>query len=196
MKEYDPIIYILSGMGTAPIIKTFNDLGVDYYSMKPISLNVIVKNLKTLIMQRNPGAFSSDFSQDSGKSAEGLKQDILEDTVKTILLCFGLLPHRTSTKCVTDALILHTNSLDANPLLTKVLYPQIAAKYGLNSSSVEKNIRNAISQMQMNGTEPFNEIFSYSTRKRITNGEFLSVMSDYIKKRIHGHTHSGQGAST
>ena len=94
------------------------------------------------------------------------------------------MPHRTSSKCILDALVLRMNSLDPNPLLTKVLYPQIALKYSLSNTSVEKNIRNAISQMQMNNTEIFNEIFSYSTKGRITNGEFISVMSDYINKRM------------
>jgi len=38
--------------------------------------------------------------------------------------------------------------------------------------------------MQKSKTEMFSEIFSYSTKEHITNGEFLSVMSDYIRKRV------------
>jgi two-component system response regulator (stage 0 sporulation protein A) len=195
MKEYDPLIYILSGLGTDPVIRTLNELGVDYYSMKPVPLSVIVQNLKTLLNQRGPCAFSPDPSEGSGKPAGGLMQKTLDDAIKTILLRFGLLPHRTSTKCVLDALVYYINSHEPNPLLTKVLYPQIAARHGLNHSSVEKNIRNAISQMQMNNTDAFNEIFSYSTRGRITNGEFLSIMSDYLKKHMEGSVAFANGDS-
>jgi len=193
MKEYDPMIYILSGLGTDPIIRELNELGIDFYSMKPVALSVIVQNVHKLIRQRDPRAFSLAPSEDSRKNAGVLKQELLENTIKNTLLRFGLLPHRTSSKCVLDALVLYTNSAASIPLLTKVLYPQIAIRYGLNSSSVEKNIRNAISQMKMNNTEAFNEIFSYSTKENITNGEFLSVMTDHINKRMKVSSYSIQG---
>jgi len=186
MKEYDPLIYILSGFGTDPVVRTFNELGVDYYSMKPVSPSVVVRNLRTLIHQRDSHAFSSDACGDSERIEAVLIQETLEETIKCILLRFGLLPHRASTECVLDALVLYTNSSESNPLLTKFLYPQVAQRHNLSGISVEKNIRHAITQIQKRNTELFQEIFSYSTKGRITNGEFLSVMSDYVSKSMKG----------
>jgi len=181
MKDYEPIIYILSGLGTDPIIRALNELGIAFYSMKPVSMSVIIQNLKILINQQNPHAF---FIEDNRKNAGGIKQEILEDETKDILLQLGIMPHRISSKCVMDALVMYMCSSDPIPVLTKVLYPQIAEKYGINNSSVEKNIRDAISLIQRNKTDMYNAIFSYSTKENITNGEFLSVMSAYISKNV------------
>jgi len=178
MKEYDPIIYILSGLGTDSIVKALNELGVDFYSMKPVSMSVVVRNLNALINQRNKNKSFSALADDSAK------QEILEDVTKYTLRNLGIMPHRISSKCITDALLMYMYNSEPNPVLTKVLYPEVAKKHGINSSSVEKNIRNTISQMQKNKTEMYNEIFSYSTKENITNGEFLSVMSDYINRFV------------
>jgi len=186
MKEYDPIIYILSGLGTDSIIKAFNELGVDFYSMKPVSMSVVVNNLKMLIKQRDNSNNNSPetfvVSDENGESIKGEKQRLLEDIIKDTLLHLGVMPHRISSKCVTEALLLYICNPEPSPLLTKVIYPAIAKKYNINSSSVEKNIRETISQMQRDKNEIYDEIFFYSKNRRITNGEFLSVMSDYINK--------------
>jgi len=182
MKEYVPIIYILSALGTGSIVKTLNELDIDFYSMKPVSVNVIMCNLNTLIKQRGNAEIFSAVDGESAK--EAVRQELLEYTVKNVLLKLGAMPHRTSSKCVTDALVLYTHKPESFSTLTKALYPQIGSKYGLSNSSVEKNIRSAISQIQRNKTEMYSEIFSYSTKERITNGEFISVMSDYISKIV------------
>ena len=182
MKGYNPIIYILSGLGTDLIIKTLNRLDIDFYNIKPVSVSVIMDNLNILIKQLNSEEVITGESKEEEK--ENVKKEMLEDVTKNLLLRFGIKPHRISSKCVIDALVTYTQNPESFSVLTKVLYPRIAEKYGLNNSSVEKNIRNSITQMQENQTEIFKDVFSYSTKKRITNGEFISVMSDYINKNI------------
>jgi len=83
-----------------------------------------------------------------------------------------------------DALMLYLRSDKTFPMLTKDIYPTIAKKYGMSTSSVERNIRRAVGKMQQQKSDTYNEIFSYVTAQHITNGEFLSVMSDYIGKNI------------
>ena len=184
MNKYDPIIYILSGFGTDPIVRALNGLGVDFYSMKPVPMNVIVSNLNTLIEQR--GNAAACFAHDE----DGVKKELAEDIIRSTFLNLGIMPHRISSKCITDALLIYMRDPGSSPLLTKVIYPEIAKKYGLNNSSVEKNIRNAICQMKKNGAGIYNEIFSYSTKGHVTNGEFLSVMADYINKYMRNSRHS------
>jgi len=174
MREYHPIIYILSGLGTDPLVRELNDLGVDFYSMKPVPMRVIIRNLNTLVKHCG----------NAETKIEGMGPELLADTIQHMLLRLGVMPHRVSSKCVEDALRLYTTNPEAFSMLTKVLYPRIAQKYGFQESSVEKNIRSVIAQIQRNKTELYNEIFSYSTKERITNGEFLSVMSAYISRAV------------
>ena len=181
MNEYTPFIYILSGLGTDSIIKALNNLGIDFYSVKPVSTHVIMNNLNALIERHNHAEVTFEGSEEAKSIME---REILENVVKNLLLRFGVMPHRISSKCVMNALVLYAYSPESFPILTKVLYPQIAEEYGLSNSSVEKNIRSAISQIQKNNTEVYSEIFSYSTKGRITNGEFLSVMADYINNIV------------
>ena len=180
MNGYDPVIYILSGMSSTNIIKTLNDLDINFYSMKPVALDVVIQNLITLMRNRSidePERFMSVGASQS-------PQDLISDLVKSVALELGILPHRISAKCTIDALIYYLERPDSIHILTKVLYPQIAEKYGLNYYSVERNIRNAISTMQKADTALYTKIFSYSQNKRITNGEFLSVVSEYISKQV------------
>jgi two-component system response regulator (stage 0 sporulation protein A) len=193
MEGYAPIIYILSGLGADSIVRALNELGIDFYSMKPVLPSVVVRNLNTLTRQRDHHAFFSDTSEENAETGTFLKQDKLEETIKYVLLRFNLLPHRKSTKCVQDALALYMSSSGLNPLLTKFLYPQVAQRYRVSNISVEKNIRNAITQIQKNNTELFRDIFSYSTKRHITNGEFLSIMSDYISKSVKRNNNLAHG---
>lgn len=180
IKDYDPIIYILSGLGTDPIVRALNELCIDFYSMKPVAMSVVVQNLDSLVKQRSGVKTAMAFNAD----ADVARDEMIENAVKNMLLYLGIMPHRTASKCVAEALIIYIDEPGANRMLTKIIYPKIAKKYGLNGPSVEKNIRTAISHAQKTQTLKFNEIFSYSTKKHITNGEFLSVMSDYISKSL------------
>ena len=153
MKGYSPIIYILSGLGTDPIVRTLNELYVDFYSMKPVAISIIMGNINMLIKNRdNLGIISAPAEENEGNK-ENMKAEILKDVIKNLLLRFGIMPHRISSKCVMSALVMYTNSHESFSTLTKGLYPQIAEEYGLSDLSVEKNIRNAISQIQRNKTE-------------------------------------------
>jgi len=173
MRDYTPIIYVLSGMGTDSVVRMLNELGVDYYSMKPVPMNVIVNNLNNLVKQHIK--MDLPIINEDGK---------LENAIKNMFLRLGIVPHHTSSKCITEAMFMYAQNPGLNPSLTKELYPAVAKKHGLSSSSVEKNIRSAISRIQKNKTDMYREIFAYPTKERITNGEFLSVMSDYINKSV------------
>ncbi len=176
MNDYNPIIYILSGLGTDTIIRVLNELHVDYYSLKPVSIEVVVHNLGAMVNKRyQTGAVPE--AADSGLPA---RHESIEECVKGIVRRFGIVPNRVSTHCLVDALIYCLAHLDSDYMLTKTLYPEVAKKHGLNSSSVERNIRHAISQIEKNQSELFRRIFAYSPSRKLTNSEFLSVVTDYI----------------
>jgi len=176
IKGYDPFIYILSGLGTDSIIMELNELNVNFYSMKPVKADVIIRNLNIV------GGYRNIEKTSVSKGDKVVQEDTLEGVIKEVLLRLGMKPHLISSKCVIDSLVIYMNSPESEHGLTKILYPQIAEKYCIYNSSVEKNIRSAVSRMQRNKTELYCEIFAYHTIGRITNGEFLSVMAGYIRK--------------
>ncbi len=172
MENYDPLIYILSGIGTDTYIKALNEMYVDYYSLKPIALESLIQNLKMTLEGRDPNK--------AAKPSSHSYEDDPEESVKAFLRELGMPPHRLSTQCTTDALMFYLHNPSYDRILTKILYPEIAQKYKLNNSSVERNIRTAIAQIQKNNTGLYQSLFSYKNNAKITNGEFLSVASDYL----------------
>ncbi len=180
MRDYRPIIYILSGIGTSNIVKTLNALDVDFYSLKPVSLDIIMQNLNTIVDARAPEK-STAGTQTPVDMA--VPPDTNSQIVKQLTLQLGLLPHRISTLCLNDALLYCMENPNGTHLITKILYPEVARMHGLTGSSVEKNIRQSITTIQKANTATYNRIFSYANGKRITNGEFLSVVTEHIGRQ-------------
>ncbi len=180
MSGYDPLIYMLSGIGTSKIIKTLNALNIDFYSMKPVPLDIVIQNLRTILERQG---IKQPHTVTNTTIETTIQKGSLTDTVKEVVFQLGLLPHRLSAKCTVDALVYYLEHPDCYHVLTKVLYPEIAKKYGLNNLSVERNIRSSIALMQQGNTALFQKIFAYAENKRITNSEFLAVVSEYISRQ-------------
>lgn len=170
MRDYRPVVYVLSGMGTSSIIKALNGLDVDFFSLKPVSLEVIVSNLKNVASRR--GA--------SSKPRRSVTQARTSELIEGLTTQLGIAPHRKSTICVNEALKYCVDNPDGTNLITKILYPEIAKKHGMTSSTVERNIRHAISLIQKARTSTYMRMFAYADGKKLTNSEFLAVVSEYI----------------
>ena len=178
MEGYSPIIYMLSGLGTDSAVKQLNELGIDYYSMKPISMDMVIDTLMTLVKHRR--VLAALAHEPGGENKIAVENDLIEPQVRDLLRRLGIMPHLISFKCVFDAIMMYPRNSEQHVLLSKDLYPQVAKKHNTTSSAVEKNIRYAISQMQKLHTQTYSNLFFYSKAGHITNGEFLSVLSDYI----------------
>lgn len=173
---YTPVIYLLSGLFSNRILQMLNRLDVDYVSMKPVPFDVIIHNLNTLVDKHEPIHLSTPYQP----SAE----DTVTDAVKKLSIQLGAMPHHLSSKCMMDALVYNMEHPTSAHPLTKGLYPEIAKQLNLTGSAVERNIRNAIACIQKARTPLFLKIFSYSENKRITNGEFLAVMTEYLHHQM------------
>ncbi len=177
MPDYNPIIYILSGIGTDLIVKSLSDLNVDYFSMKPVDLKVLHATLREIVAQR------AGLSAAQEKAAAEPAPD-LEETVADIVCRLGILPHLKANQCACCALTYYIrNSTDFHQL-TKALYPEVAKAIHTTPMAVERNLRRAIYHMLQNKTELYKQIFSYYPVEFITNSEFLSIVSNYIKSRM------------
>ncbi len=177
MPGYDPIIYILSGIGADRVIKSLSDLNIDYYSMKPIDLNALHATLRSIVARRE----LLDASRE--ESAEESAPD-LATTVEDIVCRLGILPHLKANQCACSALMYYIQNATDFHQLTKALYPEVAKAIHTTPMAVERNLRRAIYHMLQNKTELYKQIFSYYPVEFITNSEFLSIVSNYIKSRM------------
>ena len=187
MKNYSPIIYILSGIGTQRIITLLNTLNIDFFSLKPVSLEIVIKNLKSVDSQRydvmDPGQ-NQIFTPRGVKSA--VESGDKRRRIEQLTMQLGMLPHRKSTKCINDALVCCAEDPENTQLITKILYPDVAKKNGMKPSAVERNIRQAIEFAQKAKTPTYDLIFAYFPNKKITNSEFLAVITDYLSMKLPG----------
>ena len=182
--NYSPIIYIMSGISTNGIIKALNQLDVDFFSMKPVSIEIIMQNLNAIIKKRAYGHEIGAYDMVASHTRGGSAREEVADRVKALTLQLGVPPHHKSARCMNDALVYCMAHPDGTHLITKVLYPEIAKKNGITTSAVERNIRHAIGVVQKTKTPVYNRIFSYAGSKRVTNAEFLSVVIEYLSMRL------------
>lgn len=174
---YDPIIYILSGIGTDTVITILNELDIDYYNLKPVTIDTIHTNLNNIITAKNRKAVSNIPSCTPPTSGE-----IIDD----VLLHLGLYNNVMYTKFIREALLLYMQDPDYNRMLTKRLYPTIARQYGTTASAVEKNIRLGITHIEEENSELYHTIFPFASKgKKVTNSLLLSMVSGYIFKKIY-----------
>lgn len=185
IKGYNPIIYIVSGIGTDTIIALLNELLIDFYSLKPVRMEVLMHNLRNIISkleERKKAMPPPAPAPSAGPARFPPHMDTTEYRIKTIVYQLGLVPHRKSTIYLIDALLFYIQNPDSNNMITKVLYPEVAKKSGVSGLSVEKNIRSAISKIQSNPTFMFHQIFTHGMDERITNSEFLYMIAEFISR--------------
>lgn len=170
MLSYKPVIYILSGIGSDKMVNMINDLDVDFYSMKPISIPVFIENLNKILRIKS--------KQEPATPLPPV--DTYDQFLAKTLDELGLPAHLKSTKYIFQALQFYQENPDSFNMLTKILYPYIAKKNHTSAAAVEKNIRSGITRMLVENTGAYRKIFRIYLNKNITNGIFLNVISAYL----------------
>lgn len=66
--------------------------------------------------------------------------------------------------------------------ITKWLYPEIASHFNTSCSRVERGIRTVVNFCWQEGNRSFlNEMAGYPLSKKPTSGEFIAILSEYLK---------------
>ncbi len=174
LEGYEPILYILSGLGSDEMVHTLNGLGVDYYSMKPIPAELVIQNIQRITRKRQ------SWVEWDGMQYPGVEEYAEKDAVKQTSIQLGLTPSRISTQYVIEAIKMCMETPENYGLLTKVIYPEIAKKHDATPASVERNIRSAVSQVKKRNTLLSQKIFAHLASEKITNSEFLSLVTEHV----------------
>ena len=112
----------------------------------------------------------------------------LEGMVTAIIHEIGVPAHIKGYQYLREAIILTVQNMDVINAVTKVLYPEVAKRFGTTPSRVERAIRHAIEVAWDRGDiETLQKYFGYtvnSAKGKPTNSEFIAMIADRLQLAI------------
>ena len=146
-------------------------LGAAMFVSKPCNEEALIENLIQL----------------GEASAEELHAPGLEEMVTSIIHEVGVPAHIKGYQYVREAIMITVEDMDVINSVTKVLYPEVAKKFGTTPSRVERAIRHAIEVAWDRGDiEVLQKFFGYTVsniKGKPTNSEFIAMIADCLSLR-------------
>lgn len=109
----------------------------------------------------------------------------LEAMVTAIIHEIGVPAHIKGYQYLREGIIITVQNMDVINAVTKVLYPEIAKRFGTTASRVERAIRHAIEVAWDRGdVDTLNSYFGYTIhnlRGKPTNSEFIAMIADKMR---------------
>ena len=181
-------VIVLSGFVNAKVIAECSDCGADYFIPKPCDVQALIARIRQLNfgMPRTPGV-GIDFRRDAPQPpADGNLEAVVTDIIHEI----GVPAHIKGYQYLREAIILTIQDMDMINAVTKVLYPEVAKRFGTTPSRVERAIRHAIEVAWDRGdVETLQRFFGYTVsgiKGKPTNSEFIAMIADNLSlKRKH-----------
>lgn len=166
-------IIVLSALSSETFIKKATKLGVNYYMLKPINVNILIKRVCDLFEEEKANNLLIS-KTDSEKE--------IEEKITNIFITVGIPAHIKGYQFLREAIKLAMENPDIINSITKKLYPSIAQRFETSASKVERAIRHAIEVAWSRGKiENINNVFGltvYSNNEKPTNGEFIALVAD------------------
>ena len=193
-----PVFIIETALRMENLVEQAIQNGADYYMMKPVSNQMLIKRMYQLMERRDIPVENINNDRfrmiENFKLGEEQEQDAkqkyacsgdLEMDVTNILLEIGIPAHIKGYQYIREGIIMSFYDRNMLHYITKFLYPSIAKKYKTTSSSVERTIRHAIEVAWRRGSmEILEEIFGNtvcSGKGKPTNSEFMALLTDKIR---------------
>lgn len=177
-----PKVIVVSGFWNERVLSACSELGVSYFIPKPCDLSALVSRVRQVSA---PGRETS--APRSAAVAVRPAEPSLESVVTDIIHEIGVPAHIKGYQYLREAIILTINDMDMINAVTKVLYPEVAKRYGTTPSRVERAIRHAIEVAWDRGDiETLQKFFDYTVsniKGKPTNSEFIAMIADCLSLR-------------
>ena len=151
--------------------------GGDYYMMKPCRISSVVERIRLLASK----PWSEDGAEDEMTS---MARQNLEANVTAIIHEIGVPAHIKGYQYLQEAIMMTVEDMDVINAVTKVLYPDVARKFGTTSSRVERAIRHAIEVAWDRGDlDTLQKYFGFTVsnaKGKPTNSEFIAMIADRL----------------
>ena len=172
-----PHVIAVTALGRDDFIRRAVELGVQYYMIKPVELQVLLERIRDIARQRMdepPEGAVPSFSTLS-----------LDDKISNLFLGMGIPAHIKGYQYLREGIKLVIAQPAMISGITKELYPAIAHRFGTSSSKVERAIRHAIEVAWNRGrVDSLNKAFGCEVaqpNEKPTNGELIALIADKLR---------------
>ena len=167
-----PKVLVVSSFANGSVADLAAARGADYFMMKPCRTQAVVERLRQM-------AASS-----RGEEEPERREKSLESTVTAIIHEIGVPAHIKGYQYLREAILIAVDDMDVINAVTKILYPEVAKRFGTTASRVERAIRHAIEVAWDRGDlETLQKYFGYTVsnaKGKPTNSEFIAMIADRL----------------
>ena len=183
-----PRVIMTSAIGHDSIIQKAMTMGAQYYLVKPVNMNLLIKRINQLDVAAAE-AFLPGQEQTNLKKALVLRDSLLnndlEIDITNLIHEVGVPAHIKGYQYLRDAISLVVANMDLLGAVTKELYPTVASMNNTTPSRVERAIRHAIELAWNRGKlETLDALFGYTVQNdkgKPTNSEFIAIIADKLR---------------
>ena len=166
-----PKVLVISSFASGSVADLAAAKGADYFMMKPCRTSAVVERVRQMVTGVRP-------------AEEDTRGQGLESTVTAIIHEIGVPAHIKGYQYLREAIMITVEDMDVINAVTKVLYPEVAKRFGTTASRVERAIRHAIEVAWDRGDlETLQKYFGYTVsnaKGKPTNSEFIAMISDRL----------------
>ena len=170
--EHRPRILVLSSYIHGAIADLAAANGADHFMVKPCKFSTICARIRQLT------TFDA-MEEDKSRSHS------LETLVTSIIHEVGVPAHIKGYQYLREAILIAVDDMEVINAVTKVLYPEVAKRFGTTASRVERAIRHAIEVAWDRGDlETLQKYFGYTVsnvKGKPTNSEFIAMIADRLQ---------------
>ena len=180
-----PAVLVLTGFVNSHVVAESAELGASYFMSKPCDTAELLSRIRQFGAGRStaPRPVSRSIPAAEEKSGDAALESVVTDIIHEI----GVPAHIKGYQYLREAIILTIHDMDMINAVTKVLYPEVAHKFGTTPSRVERAIRHAIEVAWDRGdVETLQKFFGYTVsgiKGKPTNSEFIAMIADNLSLR-------------
>ena len=167
-----PKVLVISSFASGSVADLAAAKGADYFMMKPCRTSAVVERVRQMVTGVRP-------------AEEDTRGQGLESTVTAIIHEIGVPAHIKGYQYLREAIMITVEDMDVINAVTKVLYPEVAKRFGTTASRVERAIRHAIEVAWDRGDlETLQKYFGYTVsnaKGKTTNSEFIAMIADRLQ---------------
>ena len=168
-----PKTILVSAFYREQMVMQAMEQGAAYFMAKPCEAGSLLERMRQAV--RN-----GETEEESPVALERLVTSIIHEV--------GVPAHIKGYQYLREAIMITVQDMDVINAVTKVLYPEIAKRFGTTASRVERAIRHAIEVAWDRGdVDTLNSYFGYTIhnlRGKPTNSEFIAMISDKLKLNL------------
>ena len=167
--EKMPKVILVSAFCSDSVVSEAVELGASYFMFKPVERDALLDRMRAL------------FSRDLPEERHPVE---LKNLVTSVIHEIGVPAHIKGYQYLREAILIAVADMDVINAVTKVLYPEVAKRFGTTASRVERAIRHAIEVAWDRGDlETLQKYFGYTVsnaKGKPTNSEFIAMIADRL----------------